>query len=278
MTLGQFDDVRLYLNKWQMHLALTDAHIKYLHIPECRLLCHTTEDWMEEFPSWYIKPIDTWGGHSITKLEKQTGHWTANTIASETLRFDTTQQAMSYIHSIYVPSQTIVQREAPVAAFGQRPFDIRVLCQREETDAWLIAGWLARVGRVHGIVSNIGTGQGQVLTTHRLLVQLYQNEKLVRRVKHRIRRISLAICQVLDTYHPFDEVGIDFGLGTHGEVWLFEVNTNDRLGGPSHELFRHLPNPSLYKAIESRADARRHKWLEQFVNDLSHPTSESGHI
>ena len=37
---------------------------------------------------------------------------------------------------------------------------------------------------------------------------------------------------MLDQYHFFMEVGLDFALDHNGNLWIIEVNTDDLKGGP----------------------------------------------
>ncbi|WP_223204179.1 YheC/YheD family protein [Alicyclobacillus suci] len=258
----------MFLDKWQMYLALTHDAIQGLRIPYTLLLNQCTATRLEGHSAWYIKPVDTWGGHQIARCEQSGEHsWTLLHQTGRTLYYRRTQALLEHLYMLYHPLTTIVQQAAPVVTWQGRPFDIRVLCQRQ-SDGWLIAGTLARVAQTNSIVSNIGTGRGEVHQTRDILRELYPKAVKQRRIQNKLKQVSLKICQVLDTYAPFDEVGIDYGLGAEGQVWLFEVNTNDRLGGPSHQLFTQLPDKTVYEQIEARAAERRRQWLSTLLRDL----------
>ncbi|MFD1673569.1 YheC/YheD family protein [Alicyclobacillus fodiniaquatilis] len=276
MTRGQLHPDRRYLDKWQMHLALTHAAIQGLHLPATKLLAHIQASDFQQCASWYVKPLGTWGGQHIAKIEKGNMGWQMKQDGRYE-QFPDEMTLLQRLYAAYAPTETIVQQTAPVATLTGKPFDVRVLCQRDAKDTWLIAGWLARVGREDSIVSNIGTGHGQVLPLPHLLKQLYKDKDKGRHVKQKLQRHSLAICRMLDTYHAFEEVGIDFGLSAQGQVWLFEVNTNDMLGGPSHELFKALPDNKLYTEITARADARQRQFLHDLLHDITHYESSAFH-
>ncbi|GMA57190.1 YheC/D-like protein [Alicyclobacillus sacchari] len=275
MPRPTLDEQRYFLDKWQMYLAMQEAHLNGLHLPNTYLLPQISIQLLEQFSSWYIKPVETWGGNQIARVTRHaSGLWRFESSDGESRAFSHPVDLLSVLLTMYVPERTIVQQTAPVLTLSGRPFDIRTLCQRDHLDAWIVAGHLARVGSVNSIVSNIGTGHGEVLPTIQLLRQVYQNRDLSGRVLRRLRRVSLDICRVLDTYAEFDEVGIDFGLDRHGRIWLFEVNTNDRLGKPSHELFLQLPDRRLYDAIEERAKRRQERWFRRLLRDVGrfHPS------
>lgn len=268
MTRGKLNPERLYLDKWQMHLALEDANIPLVQLPETVPLNHFKDVDIYRHETWYVKPINTWGGHHIAKISKYDGDWLLVFQDGHPEPYRTHIQLMNRVRKQYDPLATILQQGAPVTNFHGRPFDIRVLCQRGDDNEWLIAGSLVRAGHVDSIVSNIQTGHGEVLEVDHVLSQLYQKSPTIRWIKNNLDTISTAICSVLDEYWQFDEVGLDFGLTAKGAIWLFEVNTNDTCGGPSHELFMYLPNKSIYEAIEARGDARRRRWFEELMKDI----------
>ncbi|WAH37298.1 YheC/YheD family protein [Alicyclobacillus dauci] len=268
MTRGQLNPERLNLDKWQMHLALEDAKIPQVNLPDTVLLHNFKDMYIRRHRTWYVKPVNTWGGHQIAKIDRRETDWSFQPQGGRTELYRSPLRLLNRVRQQYDPLATILQQGAPVTNLNGRPFDIRVLCQRGDDNQWLIAGSLARVGRKDSIVSNIGTGHGEVFAVDSLLSQLYQNKSVRSRIKHTLDDISNAICSMLDGYWQFEEVGLDLGLTAKGSVWLFEVNTNDTWGGPSHELFMHLPDKSIYEAIEARADKRRRRWLAELMKEI----------
>lgn len=263
---GQLDMNRLFLDKWQMYLALTEANLPNLNLPYTQLLQHTSPGMLDRFDAWYIKPCHTWGGNDIARLNRRKSGWALQFSSGLRITPQNALEALEALQNRYPLNTTIVQQEAPVAKWRGRTFDVRVLCQRDQRDQWLVAGTLVRVGGLGSIVSNIGTGHGKVLPTSAVLQQLYQKQPTRRALTKKLNTTSLAICHALDTYYPFEEVGIDYGLDELGGIWLFEVNTNDRLGGPSHDLFSQLPNTRVYEAIEARSRARVLQMIADALN------------
>ncbi|GMA63961.1 YheC/YheD family protein [Alicyclobacillus fastidiosus] len=268
MTRGQIDLNRMYLDKWQMHIALSHDVVQGLKLPSTKLLSQCTTVDLNKHTAWYVKPINTWGGHQISKFEKADDQgWVLRHQTGFAQRYRHIAQLVQGLRFIYDPTATIVQQAAPVATWRNRPFDIRVLCQRE-SGRWVFAGSLARVAAQGSLVSNLGTGHGEVVPTREVLNVLYPKRSKQSRVQQRLKQCSLRICEILDSYASFDEVGVDYGLSPEGQVWLFEVNTNDRLGGPSRALFAELPDKTTYEQIETRAEAIRREWFSQLVREI----------
>ncbi|MFB5190523.1 YheC/YheD family protein [Alicyclobacillus fastidiosus] len=268
MTRGQIDLSRMYLDKWQMHLALSHDIVQGLKLPFTQLLSQCMTNDFTKYNAWYVKPINTWGGHQIAKCERSGEQaWILRQQTGPVQRYRHIAQLVQDLTLMYDPIATIVQQAAPVATWRNRPFDIRVLCQRE-SDCWVFAGSLARVAAQGSLVSNLGTGHGDVFPTREVLEVLYPKRSKQSRVLQHLKQYSLRICEILDSYAQFDEVGVDYGLSHEGQIWLFEVNTNDRLGGPSRELFAKLPDKTTYEQIEARAEANRQAWLSQLVSEI----------
>lgn len=63
-------------------------------------------------------------------------------------------------------------------------------------------------------------------------------------------------------------MGIDFGIDELHNLWVIEVNTDDALGGPSHDLFAQLPDPTLFEAIQARAARHTADILNFLLHDV----------
>jgi len=254
-----FDDQRNFYNKWEMHKLLVGKDVGPCQLPETRLFTtKSVRDMLDRFPSLYVKPLDSWGGRSISRIDDHGDRyvWTLDN-QSVTFPRDSIGILCHNLTDAYATRACIVQQSAPVVQYGTQPFDIRVHMQRECDEAWVCGGMLARIGGGRSIVSNVAISSGLVLPVEEALtVALPQlaSEKLV--VKERLAGGGLHICAILDAYHEFEEIGVDLGIDQVGQLWLFEVNTNDAMGGPSHELFARLSDQTMYHEIRQRHEAR----------------------
>lgn len=280
MRRGRLDTKRQFLNKWEMYHALRFDPVADLHLPKTRLLTFSSlRTMLARWQHVYIKPVETWGGSQISKISKAKKGWIVYTQNSPPNSFLDIEKLGGFILNMYENQKTIIQRMAPVAMFEHRPLDIRILMQRNNLEKWLFSGMLARIGGKHSIVSNIEISHGQVLPVSHVLQKilvpntLYQRQQTIKKLK----KTAKNICTVLDTYTCFNEVGIDYGIQKNGRLWLFEVNTNDTLGSPSHELFAKLPDQRIYRKIEQRTAVRNTFLIKQLLSPLfeANPTPEA---
>jgi uncharacterized circularly permuted ATP-grasp superfamily protein len=254
-----FDLMRGYFDKWEVHCALVGEPIGPCKIPKAAV--YSPEEMarmMHEFSSVMVKPLHTWGGYNISKVWSLHGqtHWRLQG-QSSVRTYSALEACIADLTAVYPERSAIIQQTAPVVDMDGRPFDIRVHMQRDNDESWVLAGALARIGGRDSIVSNVQISQGTVQPVADVLAKavptlFLSNES----IEACFREIGLNICRVMDQYHAFDEIGIDIGVDAQGDFWLFEVNTNDADGCPSHELFAQLPDKRVYNEIQDRYNQR----------------------
>jgi hypothetical protein len=267
-----WDPKRRFLNKWGMHLLLSEQRNAPCHLPKTHLLEETSlRCLLHRYERVYIKPAAGFGGSRISLVEQQANkiHWTRQE-TGEKLVFPDWLHFWPILSSHSKSDTYIAQQAAPLRTYQNRPFDVRVHLQRDTDNRWVYAGDLVRVAGSGGIVSNVAISGGEVIPTERILQALGIEED----TQQSLREIADWVCQSLDTVDQFEEVGLDLGVGRDGQWWLLEVNTNDAWGGPSHELFAQLPDTKRYEEIRLRY-ARR-VGVPQWLQDIVFDSSDSG--
>lgn len=261
MGKGILDPERGYLDKWQMHRALLGQDIGPCRLPQAKV--SSLPGWqtlLAKYATVYAKPLDTWGGNGIHVVSRQADRFYTLKTLEQRWTGLTKRQVAGYLQPLFASHVYIVQQGAPLALCHERPFDIRALWQKDNED-WVFAGALARVGAKESIVSNVGTGHGEVRPATSVLEQVLPRRRRPLHVLDNIQVVGQKIANLLSDYRDFVEIGIDFGVAETGQLWLIEVNTDDALGGPSHALFNELPDKTLYQQIEQRAQRRNIQWI-----------------
>lgn len=260
------DPERGYFNKWEIYKLLKLHSIKSVKIPETKILNkNSLASMLVDYPLLFIKSIATWGGKDISTIEKSGNHFIWKIQGGDALNLIDFEEAYDHIHQFYHNKNAIIQRGIPVIYYRECPFDIRAHLFRDTDASWVYAGDLARIGGKGSLVSNIEISNGTVKPTEEIVISLFseQNQNALIEI---LRTASLEICIALDQYHFFDEVGIDFALDPNGNIWIIEVNTNDAIGGPDHNLFSLLPDQSVYNRIMHHKSMIFDKWIHDMVN------------
>lgn len=105
-----------------------------------------------------------------------------------------------------------------------RPFDVRILVQKNEQKIWEITGTAIRTGKPHTITSNLHGG-GEAYSTKPFLENYYSQE-VVTQLLHQMKWLSHEVPQHLEQHHgPLLELGLDIGIDTAAKIWILEVNS-----------------------------------------------------
>jgi len=300
MREARLDPKRMGLNKWEMHKALKNFNVPSVRIPETRIATfRNIARLLRRHSQVFIKPVGTWGGQQIARVTRQNSGsitlfkrrphasmpacsrrkpqavmqsqkhvylWEQQGAA--VISFTTQARLNAHLLKTFLPHSCIVQAAAPLLKFQGRPFDIRLLMQRDVEDDWVEAGTVVRIGGPKSIVSNIEISKGEVVDLRTLCTQLRITPTARIRIEQHLRHAGLAICSILEPYRHFNEVGIDFGLAANHGLWIIEVNTDDTLGSPSHELFAHLPDPRVFQEIEARTAQVQSETVRLFLEEF----------
>ncbi|MGZ4122786.1 MAG: YheC/YheD family protein [Tumebacillaceae bacterium] len=272
MGQGELDAERRYLNKWEMYKALHGEYIGACQLPETALFSASElRRLLEEYGSVFVKPVFSWGGQGISRVERSAGHYAWTLQGESPVTYATFDQLADAIVPVYEKSHCIVQQTAPLLRYLDCTFDVRVHMQRELDGRWAYAGEVVRVSGADSIVSNVAISGGYVLAVEQVVTEVLPSEAYggdVDAWKCKLGTVGFAICHLLDRYHLFNEIGIDLGLDQNGGLWLIEVNTDDALGGPSHELFAGLPDQTVYRQIRQRYEQRNLGMFKLFMSWL----------
>lgn len=273
-----FDPERMYYDKWEMYRVIRDLENRFCRIPETRLLSRNSfEELTQRFDMVYIKPTASWGGKSILQIRKTAaGQFQCVRSDINAMFHGDLEQIWDSVALSYSSVKSVIQQGISSETMEGRPFDVRVHMQKDTLDKWVCAGTLVRAGSAGAIVSNVGVTGGSVHPFAQAIrtTSLHPSPERIAKLARQVRRIGHAVCHQLDTFAEFEEVGVDLGMGLDGRWWIFEVNTNDLMGGPSKELFRHLPNKSVYEAMVRRSDERTQQTLVKSLQILMEQMNE----
>ncbi|MRH41399.1 hypothetical protein GH741_01770 [Aquibacillus halophilus] len=258
-TNVHFDKERLFFNKWEMYKLLTPYKLPF-HIPYTNFLSRQSIDlFTTRQISFYIKPVDTWAGKHISLITPfDKGYIIQQPNGADEFHPNKEALIQVLVHH-YSRMHAIIQQRAPLLPFDSRAFDIRVHLQRDENGFWLYAGDLIRIGGEKAIVSNLFTKGGGVVETDFVLNKVLDSYQ-VNLVKENLAKSAFSIANLLDYYYYFIDIGADFGIDQKGNLWLLEVNTNDKVGKPAYDLFKKLPDKTVYKQMIAKDKKRKKIW------------------
>lgn len=120
----------------------------------------------------------------------------------------------------------ILQQGIQLACFQERPFDLRVLVQKDGFGTWRRTKMFARIAKEGEFTSNLTAG-GDALPVSTVLETIFPNRDKRRKILNQVRKVSITTAEVIERASGklFGELGIDLGIDVLGGVWIIEVNS-----------------------------------------------------
>jgi|HigsolmetaAR204D_1030405.scaffolds.fasta_scaffold00001_19 hypothetical protein len=193
-----------------------------------------------------VKPSCGWGGAGVIAVTKQ-GDGSCLVHKDRRVRIKSSaESAYAYLKRYTRGKTYIVQRKIALATVKGRPFDLRVMVQRDRSGKWVVTGKLAKVAGSGYIITNIRRSRGRVLPFAAAIERSNIEGRSAGEIARDIGRISLAAARHLQTCYSIRTVGFDIGVDSRGRVWIIEPNFR-----PDISLFRKLKDQSAYRRIRS---------------------------
>lgn len=137
----------------------------------------------------------------------------------------------------------LIQQGIDLLCHDERPFDLRILTQKNLKGGWETTGMVGRVAAPLKIVTNYHSG-GSVLPVKALLKGHMSPDELTKSIQN-LKNLGVRIAAQLETAYPgIKEIGLDVALDQHHDMWLLEVNTL-----PAIMVFKQFPDKSIYRRI-----------------------------
>lgn len=222
------------------------------YLPETRRYSERSlRDMLRVHSELYVKPVAGSRGRGIIKVWKtRDNHVVVKRTTEPSRRFSTVGDAVKFIDKLREGKAYIVQKGIRLARIHGRPFDIRVMVQRDKPGGrWLYSGMVAKVAGAHSIVTNTALSRGTVMGVGDALAQSLGWDRVkCGETTRRLEKLGLEWARHFDSYQLYRELGFDVAVDTSGRIWLIEQNT-----APSHALFARLKSDLRpYRRIQYR--------------------------
>ncbi|WP_340020645.1 YheC/YheD family protein [Paenibacillus sp. FSL K6-1096] len=143
----------------------------------------------------------------------------------------------------------LIQQGIDLLQHQGRPFDLRVLTQKNLQGSWETTGLLGRVAAPHKVITNYHSG-GSIFQVGELFREHMSPDEKTSTIQQ-LKSLGVRIGAQLETAYPgLKEIGLDVAIDQHHDLWLLEVNTL-----PSIIVFKKFPNKAIYRRIQRYAIA-----------------------
>ncbi|MFD0588372.1 YheC/YheD family protein [Paenibacillus sp. GCM10027627] len=192
----------------------------------------------ESSAKWILKPASGMQGRGIVQIERSPwdrsvsvkGRTRQNRCFARNLESESELQA--WLSAFINGSPFLLQPYLDLGTADHRPYDIRVLLQKDDSGKWQRTGSAARIGPSGSLTSNLHGG-GSALRANELLANHFGKTEAGRLLEHIYAVSERAAVRLEQGFGRFGELAFDFGVEPDGRFWLLEANAK-----PGREVFR----------------------------------------
>jgi hypothetical protein len=183
---------------------------------------------LDKFPAVIIKPNGGSHGRGVVAISRVSGKWFVRGRTKDNQTFQNwisgDEKLQDWIRNFIRDTKYVIQPFLDLATSDGRPYDVRILVQKNERRQWETTGMAVRIGKPFTITSNLHGG-GQAVVFTRFISKNFP-EPLTRAIQKKIWLISSMVPPFIEEHHgPLVELGVDVGIDRRGDVWILEVNS-----------------------------------------------------
>jgi hypothetical protein len=216
--------------------ALSGSKELRSHLPVARKMNRDTlRGMLQKHGMVYIKPCCGSLGRGVIRIERLAGtsggdkkaeRWRYQYQAGTRVRtFAGYDAAWSAIMKEIQGESYLVQKGIRLLAYEGRPFDIRVMVQRNLKRQWEASGIAGRVAHPRKVVTN--GSQGGTIYPVEILLRAYASNEKGKALIAAMKELGVKAARQLAAVFPgIQEIGVDIALDRRLKPWILEVNTN----------------------------------------------------
>lgn len=182
---------------------------------------------LAKYPFVYLKPVAGKAGMGILRVERRPdGTFTQYAQAesgSKQFHYQQLADCWQALQPQLRQQSYLVQQGITINSIHGRPFDLRVLVQKNGDGKWEISGVGARIAGQNSITTHVPRG-GAIGRPEKLLQRLFGESST--EVLNRVKKAALLLAQSIEQQNPHSlgEMSMDFGVDKEGRAWFFEAN------------------------------------------------------
>lgn len=183
---------------------------------------------LQRFETLYIKPAQGKAGKGIMQIKKEGGGYRLTYVtgkASELKHYRTNHLETLYkkINSLTKERPYLLQQGVHLVRYQGRPFDLRMLVQKNGSGRWDVTGLGIRVAGANGITTHVPRG-GSIGKPGDIFPRVFASR--AKDVYKRALDLAVLAAEGIERQSGLHlgEISIDLGIDRDLNMWLFEAN------------------------------------------------------
>lgn len=215
-----------FFNKWSLYKDLNTT-ICQTNLPATSKLSDyaSFHQMKRNHTALILKPVEGKAGIGMMKIEGNGPYILNYQTKKQKLRmsFNSMSQVYEQVKRLSKKRTYLIQQAIPLATYQGRPFDIRMLVQKDITADWKISGIGVRIAGQKAISTHVPMG-GRIEGFNRVLSNAFPQQK--ESIQHRLKHLSLTCAKAIEakTGKILGEMSMDIGIDKQGKLWFFEAN------------------------------------------------------
>lgn len=198
-------------------------------------------DMLELYGMVYVKPDAGSQGIGVMRVEKRGAAYQYQS-GIRTLSFRSFQELCRSLKKHTDNKRYLIQKGIHLLTYDNRPFDLRVMIQRNPEGEWEATGTVGRVAHPRKAVTNGSQGGTIYAADH--LIRANADDVKSDEILQEIDGIALAVAAHMShTYPALNELGLDLAVDRDLNLWILEVNT--------------LPDPCPFTKLKEKDTIQR---------------------
>jgi hypothetical protein len=214
-------------NKLELYETLSTSQLAP-YLPESQPIkdCSEVLSALTKQKKIIIKPINGSQGFGIYYLKKNDKTIHVKTEKNKQIIsriFPNETKLFQWLQPLLHFRSYLIQPYLELSNNASKPFDIRILLQKDQQGVWVERGKGIRIGNTGGILSNLSAG-GSVTEFTTWSSSLSQASKEY--ICSELNFITTNLPQILEKeISPLFEIGVDIGIAKNGALWILDVNS-----------------------------------------------------
>ncbi|MBO1510275.1 YheC/YheD family protein [Metabacillus bambusae] len=180
---------------------------------------------MKKYSMLILKPCHSSKGKGIMSLEEvNQNQWLLiyQTKNGNMKEIGEKQQIVKLIMKKINGKKYIIQEKIKLSTLNDRPFDIRVILQKNDLGEWSVTGMLGKLAAIEEFVTNVGhRGEFDLLESYLMKHPSLSSSSVILQLE----QLSKLIAQKLEKHcYLLGDLGFDFGVTNEGKIYFIECN------------------------------------------------------